>query len=320
MALLDFRLARKTVVPAAEPLDAALEELVPSFLQGFSIETLPQVAAKTPSYQDLVPQGASVYIAYVPGSDWRDIVHVAKRLSHEGLNPVPHVPARTLEGREELERYLGRLSEDAGVTQVLAIGGDAPAPAGTFASTMDMLETGLFDRFGIRRIGVAGHPEGYKPIGDAGIMASIKDKNAFSSRTDADLHIVTQFCFDARTVIDWDRRLRRAGNHLPIHIGIAGPAKLKSLMHYATLCGVGASAKVLKRQAFNMAKLASVSAPDRIVADLARYKATDPDCGIAQAHFFTFGGLQRAADWLDAATKADFTPTPTGFDVHRDLG
>lgn len=315
MALFDFRALKRPAAPSQAPL----AEWVPRFLAGFSVETLPPVAAKTPSYQDLFPAGTSVYVAFVPKSDWRDIVATAKRLRREGMNPVPHIPARTLQGRDELERYLGRLAEDAGVTQVLALGGDLPLPVGSFTCTMDMLETGLFDRFGIRRIGVAGHPEGNNAIGDAAILAALRDKNAFAARTDADLHIVSQFCFDAKAIITWDQMLRRAGNHLPIHVGIAGPAKLKSLVHYAAMCGIGASTRVVTRQAANLTKLASVAAPDAVVAELARYKATDPDCGIAQAHFFTFGGLKRAADWLDGAAKGDFTPTAGGFKVHREL-
>ncbi|HET8727067.1 MAG TPA: metFprotein, partial [Alphaproteobacteria bacterium] len=160
---------------------------------------------------------------------------------------------------------------------------------------------------------------GNNAIGDETILAALRDKNAFAARTDADLHIVTQFCFDAKAIIDWDVKLRRAGNRLPIHIGIAGPAKLKSLIHYAALCGIGASARILSRQAMNITKLATVAAPDAVVAELARYRATDPECGIASAHFFTFGGLKRAADWLDGATRGDFTPTADGFRVHRDL-
>ncbi|HET8726172.1 MAG TPA: methylenetetrahydrofolate reductase, partial [Alphaproteobacteria bacterium] len=152
MALFDFRGLKRSPAPTQAPL----AEWVPAFLQGFSIETLPQVAAKTPSYRDLFPAGTSVYVAYVPKSDWRDVVATAKRLRAEGLNPVPHVPARTLEGKAELQRYLARLAEDAGVTQVLAIGGDLPVPVGEFTCTMDMLETGLFDRYGIRKIGLAG--------------------------------------------------------------------------------------------------------------------------------------------------------------------
>src|SRR3546814_485608 len=178
MALFYVRGSKRSAAPSRPPLG----EWVPRFLDGFSIETLPQVAARTPSYGDLFPADTSVYIAFVPRSDWRDIVLTAKRLRAEGLNPVPHVPARTMEGKAELQRYLGRLAEDAGVTQVLAIGGDLPIPVGEFACAMDMLETGLFDRYGIRTIGIAGHPEGNNAIGDETILASLREKDRKSTR------------------------------------------------------------------------------------------------------------------------------------------
>lgn len=41
--------------------------------------------------------------------------------------------------------------------------------------------------------------------------------------------IATQFCFDANTVISWAENLKKDGIDIPIHIGIAGPAKLQTL-------------------------------------------------------------------------------------------
>lgn len=307
------------VTPSA-PLDPARQRVV-DFLAGFSLETAPGVAEKTASFAALMPAGTKVYVAYVPGTDLGEVVTTVARLAREGLAPVPHVPARTLTGPDQLDDFLARCAGEGGVEQVLCIGGDRAVPLGSFDSTMQMLETGLFDKHGIRRIGVAGHPEGYKPIGDAGILAALKEKNAFAERTGAELHIVTQFCFDPEAVIAWDKRLRLLGNRLPIHIGIAGPAKLKSLLHYATMCGIGNSARMLKRQAFNLTKLASVSAPDALIAALAKYRAEDPECGITQTHFFTFGGLKRATRWIEGVLQGDFAMTAdaTGFTVQRDL-
>lgn len=313
--------------PTAEPmprtpgLEPARQRIV-DFLAGHSLETAPGVADKTASFADLIPGGTRVYVAFVPGTDYREVVATVGRLAREGLRPVPHVPARTLAGPEQLDDYLAACAGEGGIDQVLCIGGDRAIPAGDFGSTIEMLETGLFDKHGIRRIGVAGHPEGYKPIGDAGILAALKEKNAFADRTDAALHLVTQFCFDADTVIAWDKRLRLLGNRLPIHIGIAGPAKLKSLLHYATMCGIGNSARMLKRQAFNLTRIATVSAPDAFVAALAAYRADDPECGIAQAHFYTFGGLKRATGWVQGVLDGDFTlnADTAGFTVHRDIG
>ncbi|NNG03122.1 MAG: metFprotein, partial [Inquilinus sp.] len=106
-----------------------------------------------------------------------------------------------------------------------------------------------------------------------------------------------------------------------IHIGVAGPATLKSLLSYARLCGIGASARLLRRQGANLAKLGMVSAPDRLIAGLARYRAEDQKCGVAQVHFFTFGGLRRSAVWLDAVRRGeiDWRADRNGFTARVEL-
>lgn len=303
--------------PAASPDHRAIVE----FLADYSVETSPGAAAKTPSFSALLPAGTRAYIAALPGADFGEVVATARRLSQEGMVPVPHVPARSLKGVSQLEDYIARLAGEAGVDQVLCIGGGVTRPVGDFGCTMQVLETGVLDRHNIRTIGVAGHPEGSPDIPDAEIIRAVREKNAFAKRTGAQLYIATQFCFDADAIIRWDRTLRLMGNTLPIHIGIAGPAKLKSLINYARMCGVGNSMRVLTRQGANLARLAQVSAPDRLVRTLARYQADDANCGIAAAHFYTFGGLARSVAWLDGALAGDFTLKPggKGFQVHRDL-
>ncbi len=285
---------------------AAEKRPIADFLSGYSVETSPGAAENIGRFRDYLPAGTRVYIAALPGTDFVRVVETARRLRAEGLIPVPHLPARGLTGPDQLDTLLGRFGDLAGVREVLAIGGGVVTPAGAFDRTLQMLQTGLFEKHGIRRIGVAGHPEGNADIGDAGLDEALAQKNAFARATGIDLYIVTQFCFDARAVIAWDRAIRARGNRLPIHIGIAGPATLRSLVTYARLCGIGPSARMVRRQAMNLAKLAKVSAPDRLVTALARHRADDPACGITQAHFYTFGGLRRAALWLDAAVRGDF--------------
>ena len=316
MALADFELAAGATDTAQADRRAVVD-----FLTDYSVETSPGAAAKIRSFRDLLPASTRVYIAALPGFAIDDVIGTARRLRDEGMVPVPHVPARSLVGVAQLEDYVGRLAGEAGVDQVLCIGGGVSRPVGAFDRTMQVLDSGVLDRHGIRRIGVAGHPEGSPDISEAEVRDAVRDKNAFARRTDAEVYIVTQFCFDADAIIAWDRALRLQGNGLPIHIGIAGPAKLKSLISYARMCGVGNSMRVLTRQAANLARLTAVSAPDRLVRTLARYQATEARCGIVCAHFYAFGGLARSATWLDGALAGDFAlkTDGKGFRVHRDL-
>ena len=96
-------------------------------------------------------------------------------------------------------------------------------PLGEFSNTMEVLDTGLFDKYGIGRIGIAGHPEGSPDIPDSQIREALAWKNAFAERTGASLYIVTQFCFEAVPVIAWDKRIQSEGNRLPVYIGIPRP-------------------------------------------------------------------------------------------------
>ena len=76
---------------------------------------------------------------------------------------------------------------------------------------------------------------------------------------------------------------------------------------------LGASAySLLTRQARRISRLAKTATPDRLVAELARYRATDPDCGIQGAHFFPFGALGRTAAWAYGACDRQAIPRPAG--------
>ena len=65
----------------------------------------------------------------------------------------------------------------------------------------------------------------------------------------------------------------------------------------------------------------AVSAPDRLLLDLAHYKASDPDCNIRKAHVYPLGGLRRSAAWTYAVLDGALTlrPDGRGFTVDREI-
>ena len=290
-------------------------------LSGFTTETTPAAAAKIADYRAHLRPGATIFITFLPGLNFADTIAVAMRLRHEGFNPVPHFAARSMPSRAFLDESLARLTDGAGIDQVLLIGGALNKPLGEFTDTMQLLDTGLFDRYGITRIGIAGHPEGSPDIPDAQVRAALAWKNAFAERTGASMYIVTQFCFEAAPVIAWDKRIQAEGNRLPVYIGIPGLASLKALIGHARACGVGPSMRFLTRQARNVAKLLRVSAPDRLVAELAAYRATDPQCGIHGVHVYPLGGLKKSARWAQAVVDGRFEMREDGqgFEVDAAL-
>jgi methylenetetrahydrofolate reductase (NADPH) len=179
---------------------------------------------------------------------------------------------------------------------------------------MQMIETGLFD--GFARLHVAGHPEGNRDIdtdgGDRVVMEALRWKQAFSERTDAAMAITTQFCFESGPVIDWANRVKAAGVDLPIHIGVAGPAKLQTLIKFAIACGVGPSLRVLQKRALDVTKLLLPYEPDDFVADLAAHKAANPGFGIEQVHFFPLGGIRTNAEWAASRLGQPLAPAMNG--------
>ena len=73
----------------------------------------------------------------------------------------------------------------------------------------------------------------------------------------------------------------------------------------------------LTKHALNVAKLLTVSAPDGLVADLAAYRASDPNCGIEGVHMYPLGGLKKSAEWSYAVADGRFTMNAgsDGFEV-----
>jgi methylenetetrahydrofolate reductase (NADPH) len=291
MALLNFR-------RSAAPKGSASE--MEAFLDGYSIEVMPRTAEKVEDFRDLLPRGTRVYIAHIDGTPIEDMVATAARLAREGYPVMPHFPARIIRDRATLADWIARYRGEAGVDQALLLAGGVAAPVGDFHSSMQLMESGLFGDF--RRLHVAGHPEGNRDIDPDGsdrvVMEALRWKQRFSETTDAQMALATQFCFEAAPVIAWADRLAAEGIRLPIHIGIAGPAKLQTLLKFAIACGVGPSLRVLQKRAKDVTKLVLPFEPTEVVTDLARHKAAHPDFLVERVHVFPLGGIRASADWV----------------------
>ncbi len=300
MALLNFR--KKT--DAAAPVDPKVAD----FLQDFSIEVMPRTAEKVEDFRAILPQGTRVYIAHIEGTPIEDMVATAKRLNADGFQVMPHFPARIIKDQATLADWIARYQGEANVRQGLILAGGVTKPHGDFDSSMQLLESGEFDKAGFERLHVAGHPEGNKDIdpdgGKLNVEAAMKWKDDFSSRTDAKMAIVTQFAFDAGSIIEWANAVQDSGIGLPIHIGIAGPAKLQTLIKFAVACGVGPSLKVLQKRAMDVSKLLLPYEPDDVVTALADYKAANPDFAITHLHLFPLGGIKTSATWAQSRGAA----------------
>jgi len=272
------------------------------FISGYSIEVIPRSAAKIESFASVLPKNTRVYIAHIQNEDITTMVATAKRLNDEGFAVMPHIPARMITNKSMLSDWISMYQNEAGVDEALLLAGGSREPMGEFDSSIQLIESGLFDKADFKRLHIAGHPEGCKDIDSDGgvknVSAALSWKQEFSKRTDASMAIATQFCFDADVVKKWADNIKNNGIDIPIHIGIAGPAKLQTLLKFSIECGIGASMKVLTKRAKDITKLLLPYQPTQILNELAEYKSKDPELNIEQVHFFPIGGIKQTVDWL----------------------
>jgi len=269
-------------------------------LTGASLELSSRDPSEIDACADLLEPGTAVYISMPPGQTYHGTVALAARLTQAGFRPVPHVAARRITSRDALDEYLARAVVEGGVDSALVIAGDSERTSGPFDSSLALLETGLFQRHGITHIGVAGYPEGHPRIAAFKLDTALSAKKNLARRAGFDLQVVTQFCFEADSVLAWAGKIRDHG--LPLRVGLAGPASLPRLLRYAAICGVENSVRALKARPQAITRLLIEAGPEVVLREISRRVAAP----IAGIHFFCFGGLVRTARWLRAIREGRF--------------
>lgn len=274
-----------------------VEERAGCLAQNASVEIIPHTAQKIADFRDVMPKGARIFIPFLPKARFADSVPLARRLRAESMEPVPHIAARRLRSRSELTDTLSELRERAGVRQVLVIAGDPVEPVGPFENSMAVLETGLLEAHGIETIFVGGQPEGIPGISGEAVSDALDWKYAYARQSTADFRLVTQFVLDPDNLMQWRRNIAGRGVDLPLHVGVAGPTSLKTLMKFAGLTGAKASFQAMRKYGAKLTRLSDKAAPDELIYRLAGEEAGAPVHGL---HVYTFGGFMQAVDWLNA--------------------
>ena len=279
------------------PLDPAS-----AFLKRLTIEITFRQIDKLPLLREKLLPGTKVFIALIDPADVAGQLHAAKQLRGAGFTAIPHIPARFVRDLEDLKSRIGALAQEAGVSEMLVLGGGAPQSVGHYDATIQILETGVFEANGLKRLGFAGHPEGNSDItrihGEAMLLKALKQKQAWLKSANLDGFIATQFLFEAGPVAEWAKHLRAEGINLPISVGVPGPATIRTLVKYAAMCGVGNSARFIRKQAMNITRLLTVNTPDDFIAGLADLHFNRPELGISNPHLYPFGGFDKLFDWV----------------------
>jgi methylenetetrahydrofolate reductase (NADPH) len=299
-------MASPTTAPRHDDDDAHDRGEIAAFMRSASFET----THPSPADLDVLAASAAastpVYLSAIPSRPADEQIAFAVRLRSLGFEPVPHLAARNFAAVGDLDRYLARMSEEAGVSRVLVIGGDRAEPAGFFHHAIEAIDSGLLQDRGIRGIGLAGYPEGHTRIPEIELARALAAKIEAAEQTGLAVHIVTQFAFSAAPIVDWIRRLRDTGFEQEVRIGVAGPTSLSALLRFARICGVKSAAQGLARNAGLVKHMFGKTAPDAVVRVLAS-ATSDGRLGNVSPHVYSFGGLAAAVRWTAAVAAGRFT-------------
>lgn len=293
-----------------------VRERITAFARAASFEVSARDDAAIEAAGSLVAPGGRVSITWLPRDDDDDRMGAARALRRIGLEPMPHIAARMIEDEAHLGRLIGRLCDEAGVSQLLVIGGDAKQPRGPYAAGADLLSSPALAHPSLRRIALGGYPEGHPAVGEAELAAALDTKIAAVEALGLAPEVITQLCFDSDPMLAWTRAFRVRHPGVPVRLGIAGPASIRTLLRFARICGVGASARAIVSRGASIARLLTEAAPDPILRDLAETPEIDA-LGPVGIHLFPFGGFERTARWIGAVAEGRIRlrQSDSGFQV-----
>ncbi len=258
-------------------------------LQQARYEVLP-----TPSTEEKVlahlPVDRTVTITASPSKGLDATFDLAERLGKAGYTAVPHIAARMVSGRDELEEICARLTA-SGISTVFVPGGDAET-VGNYPDALGLLEDLREIGSPFSHVGITGYPESHPSINDDLTIQAMWDKRRHAT------HIVSNLTFDPKVFATWLTRMRTRGITLPLLVGLPGPIDRTKLLGMATKIGVGESTKFLAK---NKRLFAGLAAPggftgERFLEQVAA-AVTPPGALVEGLHVFTFNQIAETEAW-----------------------
>jgi methylenetetrahydrofolate reductase (NADPH) len=266
------------------------EAFLADMLTSARFEVLPTGTIEDKVLEHL-PAGRTVTVTASPAKGIEATLALTERLAQQGYTAVPHLAARMVSGRSELEEICSRMRQ-AGVETVFVPGGDQDPPAGNYTSALDLLRDLAELNHPFPQVGITGYPESHPTIHDDLTVQSMWDKRRYAT------HIVSNLTFDPAGVSDWVRRLRRRGVTMPVLLGVPGPVERTKLLATATRIGVGESTKFLAK---NKGLFARLAAPGGFTGERFLEKCA-PALGeegalVEGLHVFTFNQIGETEAW-----------------------
>lgn len=281
---------------------APIHAIVKDFSLEMTGKDIPGLLEGAPS----LPAGTKMNVTFLGNEDLEMRLAASKAVLEQGLVPVPHISARRIKSQEMLEEFLGALAAQNCIENVFAVGGDPAEPEGPYEDSLALIESGLFEKYGVREVSIGGYPEGHPEISDAKLWSALTDKSAALKKRGLDGVIITQFGFDVEPVLAFAKKVREAGIDFPIRVGVPGPAGIKRLLTFAARFGIASSAGIAKKYGFSITNLLGTAGPNKFIDELA--KQHDPQVhGIIELHFYTFGGVAATSQWISDYNAGKFS-------------
>jgi methylenetetrahydrofolate reductase (NADPH) len=248
---------------------------------------------------ELLPAGTPVYVNHLPKHNVAAALDTLVALRQAGLEPVPHIAARRLFSREEVQDFIGKAARRAGVTKVLLIAGDVPEPLGPYADSIDLLGEDFLHSSGLTQIGLAGYPEGHPRIATAALGRALERKLELAARHGLGVHLVTQFSFAPNRIVEYCADVARQAPGVPVYVGMAGPTSPVALLRYAQRCGVSASLRALQTEGIKAVRLFTHVDPTEQLMALASRLRSGGVNNVVGVHLYSFGGAVPTAEWMN---------------------
>ncbi|MDQ3156650.1 MAG: methylenetetrahydrofolate reductase [Actinomycetota bacterium] len=240
-----------------------------------------------------IPVGQTLTVTASIGKGLPATLDLAERLVGHGYHAVPHLAARMISGRKELEEIVARLLE-SGIDTVFVPAGDADPPAGDYEGSIDLLRDLTAMGRPFASVGVTGYPESHPKIMDDITVQAMWDKREHAT------NLVSNLCFDPAVVSSWVKRVRSRGAVMPLLIGMPGPVERAKLLSMATKIGVSESARFLSKNKSVFARIAAPGgySPEKFLEKIAP-TTREAASHVEGLHLFTFNQVAETQAWRE---------------------
>ena len=261
-----------------------------TLLNSARYEILPTAGIVDRIHEYVVP-GRVITVTASTGLTLEATLSTAEQLQALGFRAVPHIAARMVRGRTELEEIVDRLAH-AGIDSIFVPAGDATPPAGGYAGALDLIVDLSSMAAPIQHLGVSAYPETHPVITDDVTIQAMWDKRDYAT------HLVSNLCFDPGVITTWLPRVRARGVELPLILGIAGKVELTKLARVASKIGVGESTRFLRKNTGTFTRMAKPGGYNpRKFLDKLSPVLDNPAMGVAGLHIYTFNQIKDTEIW-----------------------